>query len=98
MQCDKTRRAAKSAAWIRVVLSGYLSSILASLKRNLVNHASIAIAFQKRRNDSEAGLDRQLSRRLFDAYDSESIGIVQLGPEPLHWQSSCGTTEGGKQQ
>ncbi|MDT5309762.1 MAG: hypothetical protein QOE48_5468 [Mycobacterium sp.] len=43
----------------------------------------MAIAVLKPLNDSEAGFDRQISRRLFAANDWESTGIVRFRPELL---------------
>jgi hypothetical protein len=59
--------------------------------------ATMAIAVPKPLKDSEAGFDRQVSRRLFDANDPESTGIVRFRLEALDDQSPCGTTEARKQ-
>jgi hypothetical protein len=53
----------------------------------------MAIAVPKPLKDSGAGLERQISRRLFDANDPESTGIVRSWPERSDYQSRWGTTE-----
>jgi hypothetical protein len=43
--------------------------------------------------DSEAGSERHTNRRLFDANDPESTGIVQFRSTATDTRSPCGTTE-----